>query len=555
MKAIRIHERGGPEALVYEDAPIPALQPGDALVRVHAASISPAEFTWHIWETPDGRSRLPSIPSHEVSGVVAAVAPDVRDVAVGDAVYGLTDFFRDGGAAEYVAVRAAELASKPRTVDHAHAAATPLSALTAWQALFDHARLTAGQRVLVHGAAGGVGSFAVQLARWRGAHVIATASAGHVDFVRELGADEVVDRGATRFEMVVRDVDVVLDTVGGAVTERSWSVLRPNGLLVTLVRQSPQWTSGRAAKGLFFIVEPRRKQLDEIARLIDGGTIRPRVEAVLPLHRAREAYERGIAQHPRGKLVLAVVDDAPASTRARRARKETRTTDVVGEAPVAEPVDMRLEVVLLGVSDVERAKAFYEKLGWRLDVDLAAGEFRAVHMTPHHSGASILFGKNVTSVEPRSAHGLVLAVDDVDAARDDLLARGVEVSEVFHYAGGPFNDAVKSPRVAGRDPQGRSYHSFVSFEDPDGNLWLLQEIRARLPGREWKSAETDVTTLARLLRETAGHHHGYETTHAAHHWADWYAPYLSARQQGSSPDEAAAAADRHMEESGLAPGE
>ena len=139
MKAIRIHRRGGPETLVYEDAPIPALRPGDALVRVHAAGISPAEFTWHIYETPDGRSRLPKIPSHEVSGVVAAVAPDVRDVEVGDAVYGLTDFFRDGGAAEYVAVRAADLAPKPRSLDHASAATVPLSALTAWQALFDHA--------------------------------------------------------------------------------------------------------------------------------------------------------------------------------------------------------------------------------------------------------------------------------------------------------------------------------------------------------------------------------------------------------------------------------
>ncbi len=306
MKAIRIHHRGGPEALVYEDAPIPSLQPGDALVRVHAAAISPAEFTWHIWETPDGRSRLPFIPSHEVSGVVAAVAPDVRDVEVGDAVFGLTDFFRDGGAAEYVAVRAAELAPKPRGLDHASAAATPLSALTAWQALFDHARLTPGQRVLIHGAAGGVGSFATQIARWRGAHVIGTASARNVDFVRRLGADDVIDYGATPFETVVRDVDVVLDTVGGTVTERSWSVLRPSGLLVTLVRQPPEWTAGRTARGLFFIVEPRRTQLIELSRLIDAGMIRPIVEAVLPLNQAREAYERGIRDHPRGKLVLAV---------------------------------------------------------------------------------------------------------------------------------------------------------------------------------------------------------------------------------------------------------
>jgi NADPH:quinone reductase-like Zn-dependent oxidoreductase len=309
MKAVRIHRRGGPETVVYEDAPVPALRPGDALVRVHAAGISPAEFTWRIYETPDGRSRLPKIPSHEVSGVVTAVAPDVPDVAVGDAVYGLTDFFRDGGAAEYVAVRAADLAPKPRCLDYASAATVPLSALTAWQALFDYARLAPGQRVLIHGAAGGVGSFAVQLARWRGAHVIGTASARDVAFARELGADEVIDYGATPFETAVRDVDVVLDSVGGTVTERSWSVLRPTGLLITIVRQPPEWTAGRAARGLFFLVEPSRTQLNELSRLIDDGVIRPIVEAVLPLNQARQAYERGIRDHPRGKLVLAVVGD------------------------------------------------------------------------------------------------------------------------------------------------------------------------------------------------------------------------------------------------------
>jgi NADPH:quinone reductase-like Zn-dependent oxidoreductase len=309
MKAIRIHGRGGPETLVYEDIPVPALQPGDVLVRVYSAGISPAEFTWRIWETPDGRSRIPFIPSHEVSGVVADAAPDVRDVEIGDAVYGLTDFFRDGGAAEYVAVRATELAPKPRSLDHASAAATPLSALTAWQALFDHARLTPGQRVLIHGAAGGVGSFAVQLARWRGAHVIGTASAGNVDFVRKLGAGDVIDYGATPFESVVRDVDVVLDMIGGTTTEKSWSVLRRNGLLVTIVRQPAEWTAGRAARGLFFLVEPSRTQLNELSRLIDAGIIRTIVEAVLPLDRAREAYERGIREHPRGKLVLRVAGD------------------------------------------------------------------------------------------------------------------------------------------------------------------------------------------------------------------------------------------------------
>jgi catechol 2,3-dioxygenase-like lactoylglutathione lyase family enzyme len=212
---------------------------------------------------------------------------------------------------------------------------------------------------------------------------------------------------------------------------------------------------------------------------------------------------------------------------------------------------MKLEVMLLAVSDVDRAKAFYENLGWRLDIDIAAGGFRGVQITPHNSEASIIFGKGVTSARPGSADSLILAVDDLDAARGDLLARGVEVSEVFHYAGGPFNNSVENPRVGGRDPEGRSYFSFASFEDPDGNSWLLQEVTTRLPGREWKAARAqamDVATLAELLRETSEHHDHYEKTHAEHHWWDWYAPYLSARQQGSSPEEAIAAADRYMEE-------
>jgi len=217
-----------------------------------------------------------------------------------------------------------------------------------------------------------------------------------------------------------------------------------------------------------------------------------------------------------------------------------------------EPVDMKLEVVVLGVSDVDRAKAFYENLGWRLDADFATGDdFRVVQLTPHNSDASIIFGKGITSAKSGPADSLVLAVDDIDAARNDLIARGVDVSEVFHYAGGPFNNAVKNSRIGGRDPQGRPYYSFASFEDPDGNGWLLQEIQTRLPGREWKLTRAramDVAALAEFLRETSEHHDHYEKTHAEHHWWDWYAPYLSARQNGSSPEEAAAAADRYMEE-------
>jgi catechol 2,3-dioxygenase-like lactoylglutathione lyase family enzyme len=220
-------------------------------------------------------------------------------------------------------------------------------------------------------------------------------------------------------------------------------------------------------------------------------------------------------------------------------------------AATGNPVDMKLEVTVLGVSDVDRAKAFYERLGWRLDADFASGDtWRVVQLTPPNSDASVIFGKGIASPEPGSARSLVLAVDDVDAARANLVARGVDVSEVFHYTGGVFA-AEESARAAGRDPQARSYFSFASFKDPDGNGWLLQEIGARLPGREWPATQaraTDVATIAGLLRETAGRHDGYEKTHSDHHWADWYAPYLSARLNGITPEEAATAADHYMDE-------
>lgn len=219
---------------------------------------------------------------------------------------------------------------------------------------------------------------------------------------------------------------------------------------------------------------------------------------------------------------------------------------MIGEdmAPKDEPVDMKLEVVMLTVSGIDRAKAFYEKLGWRVDIDVANGDFRGVQITPHNSEASIIFGKGVPP-----GKNLVLAVDDIDDARDELIARGVDVSEVFHYAAGPFNHTVDPPRVSGRDPEGRSYWSFVSFADPDGNIWLVQEITARLPGREWKSkGATDTASLAELLRETSEHHDRYEKTHAEHHWWDWYASYFGARQNGSNSEEAAAVADRYMDE-------
>ena len=214
-----------------------------------------------------------------------------------------------------------------------------------------------------------------------------------------------------------------------------------------------------------------------------------------------------------------------------------------------EPVDLKLEVIIIPVSDVDRAKTYYEKLGFRFDGDFVADEkLRVLQFTPPRSEASIIFGKGVTSAKPGSAKGLVLAVDNIDAARADLAARGAKVSEVFHYAGLPFNNSADG-RISGRDPKNQTYFTFASFEDPDGNEWLLQEIQTRFPGREWESASgkaNDIPTLAELLHETSEHHDPYEKSHGKHNWWDWYAPYLSARLNGNNSEDAAAAADRYM---------
>ena len=203
-------------------------------------------------------------------------------------------------------------------------------------------------------------------------------------------------------------------------------------------------------------------------------------------------------------------------------------------------VDMKLEVVTVPVSDVDRAKRFYQSLGWRLDADIVAdAAFRVVQLTPPHSPCSVAFGKGVTTGEPGSLRRLILAVDDIDAARADLVSRGAEVSELFHLAGG---------RIPGRDPEGRSYQTYASFSDPDGNEWLLQEITTRLPGREWEDPATNIASRADLLRETAEHHDHYEKTHAPHNWWDWYAAYFGAREQGRTPDEAVEAANRYMDD-------
>src|SRR5215467_4636857 len=311
MKAICLRARGGPEALVYCEAPQPRPGQGEVLVRVHAAGVIQTELSWvPTWTTRAGEPRpLPVIPGHEFAGEIAALGAGVRDAGVGDLVYGLNDWYRDGASAEYCVASVSDIAGKPADIDHVHAAATPISALTAWQGLVERAGLAAGQRVLIHGAAGGVGTFAVQLARRRGARVSCTASAANRDFVRGLGADEVIDYRAERFEDVARDVDVVFDTVGGETLERSWGVLKPGGRLVTVAAAGEQTTDERV-RAAYFIVEPSRTQLAAIARLLDGGTLRPVVGAVFPLAEARQAYQH---KPVRGKVVLRVVDGGVAT--------------------------------------------------------------------------------------------------------------------------------------------------------------------------------------------------------------------------------------------------
>ena len=307
MKAIRMHTQGGPELLAYEDAPRPSLLPGDALVRVIATSITKTELTWdETYRDCDGRPRIPTIPGHEFSGIVDA-APEGAGVRVGDAVYALSSFCRNGSTAEFIAVRAADLAPKPHSLNFEQAAVVPLAGLTAWQALFDHAQIEKGQRVLIHGAAGGVGTYAVQLASWKGAEVIATAAAKDHNFLYELGASNVIDYTHERFEEQVKDVDVVLDTIGGETQERSWSVLRRGGILISIVSPvAADKATSFGVRGAFFIVDPSRTQLIELGHLIDEGILRVVVGAVLPLARAREAFEQGLSGHMRGKIVLQV---------------------------------------------------------------------------------------------------------------------------------------------------------------------------------------------------------------------------------------------------------
>ena len=310
MKAVRIHTQGGPETLVYEDAPRPTPLTNEVLIRVRAASVNPVD-----WKIRDGYGKqifnhqMPLILGWDVAGTIEAVGPEVDKFKLGDPVYGYTSLLRDGAYAEFAIAKQEEIAVKPASLDFVQAAAVPVGALTAWQAMFDTANLQENQKVLIHAASGGVGSMAVQLAKAKGAYVIGTASARNADFVRELGVDEFIDYQATQFETVVHDVDVVLDTIGGDTQVRSFGVLRKDGFLVSIVEPpSEELAAQHGVRSKMVGVLPNGTQLSEIAALIDSGKVKPFVETVLPLSEARQAHEMSKSGRTRGKIVLQVVE-------------------------------------------------------------------------------------------------------------------------------------------------------------------------------------------------------------------------------------------------------
>jgi NADPH:quinone reductase-like Zn-dependent oxidoreductase len=308
MKTMRLSDSAQQPVLLEEAVPRPQPQRGELLVRVHAAGVTPTELLWYPTNhSKNGERRSHAVPGHEFSGVIAAIGEDTVGFAIGQEVYGMNDWFDDGALAEYCLTQPTSVAPKPPNLTHVEAAAVPIGALTAWQGLFDRASLQVGERVLVHGGAGAVGVFAIQLARFRGAQVTATASARNLAFVSQLGAAQVIDYRAVRFEDNVRDMDVVFDTVGGETLQRSWAVLKPGGRMITIAADSETSTEDRV-KQAYFIVEPNHQQLTQIGSLLKAGDLRPVVDAVLPLTRASEAYTGEVRQRRGcGKLVVAVV--------------------------------------------------------------------------------------------------------------------------------------------------------------------------------------------------------------------------------------------------------
>jgi NADPH:quinone reductase-like Zn-dependent oxidoreductase len=308
MKAVRIHEYGAPDTLRFEDAPCPEPHAGEALIRVEATSVNPfdcamrAGYVRSYFELP-----MPYIPGLDVAGVIEGLGEGVSGFKTGDRVFARGGLMRDGTNAELAVVPDSDMALMPASLDPIHAAALPHVCLTAWQALFELAQLGAGQTVLIHGAGGGVGHVAAQLAKERGATVIGTTSRNS-DLLLEMSCDSIVDYTAEPFEAAAKDVDVVLDTVGGETQERSWSVLKPGGILVSLIQQpSPEAAAAHGVRqAMVYSAPPIGPTLAEVARLVEAGKLRPIVSEVMPLSDIRRAHEMIEARHTRGKIVLQV---------------------------------------------------------------------------------------------------------------------------------------------------------------------------------------------------------------------------------------------------------
>lgn len=307
MKAMQVNkvDQGPRLVLVELQKPEPGL--GEILVHVHAAGVTTTELSWYpTTHTKSGTERPRAVPGHEFSGVITAIGKGVQDCEVGDEVYGMNDWYADGATAEFCITVPQNIARKPATLSHEAAASVPIGALTSWQGLIDRAKLEQGERVLIHGGAGAVGIYAVQLAHMRGARVITTVSTQDIEFVQQLGADEVIDYKASRFEKEVRDVDVVFDAVGGDTLDRSWGVLKPGGRMITIAADGEGATDQRV-KDAYFIVEPNQKQLVEIAKQLDAGYLRAFVKTTIPLNEASAAYSGAVRdKRGHGKVVISV---------------------------------------------------------------------------------------------------------------------------------------------------------------------------------------------------------------------------------------------------------
>jgi NADPH:quinone reductase-like Zn-dependent oxidoreductase len=307
MKVMQTVETAKGLTLEPSERPKPMPGPGELLVRVHAAGVITDELDWQpTLQQKDGSARKNAIPTHEFSGEIASAGEGVTSFLRGQAVYGMNDWYQEGALAEFCLAPATSIAEKPKSLSNEQAASVPIGALTAWQALTTHGHLEPGQRVLIHGGAGGVGFFAVQFAKSLGAHVIATTSASTIALVKDLGANQVLDYRTTRFDQELRNIDLVVDTVGGDTLTRSWSVLNPSGRVVTAASDIPG-DAPQHVKDAFFLIQPDGPRLAEIANLLDSGKLRTFVKTVTPLQNAAQAYDNSPpSKLGYGKIVVTV---------------------------------------------------------------------------------------------------------------------------------------------------------------------------------------------------------------------------------------------------------